>query len=173
MSLDGVFDANTMPEWYLPYDSEARQRYIRDGILSADAFLMGRVTYEMLFPYWSTLKNNEMGVAAKLNSGPKFVVSSTLDKASWNNTTIIKSNVVENIKQLKAQPGAEIRIDGSATLVRSLMDTGLVDEYRFLVHPVIAGKGLRFFKEGKHPNPLKLIKNVTLDKDVVLLCYTP
>src|SRR5450432_643425 len=97
VTLDGVFDADTMNQWFIPYDSEERQAYIRDGILASDAILFGRKTYEMLEPYWSALKNNEMGVADKLNSVPKFVVSSSLKKAAWNNSTIIKEKVVEEI----------------------------------------------------------------------------
>jgi dihydrofolate reductase len=82
VTLDGVFDADTMEQWFNPYDSNERQAYIKAGILACDAILLGRVTYEMLAPYWSALKNNEMGVADKLNSVPKYVVSSTLKK-SW------------------------------------------------------------------------------------------
>ena len=115
MTLDGVFDAGSMDQWFNPYDSAGRQEYIRDGILEANAQLYGRTTYEMLAPYWSAMKNNEMGVAAKLNSEPKYVVSSTLRKAEWNLSTIIKENVVEEIRKLKEQPGREIQIVGSAT----------------------------------------------------------
>lgn len=173
MSLDGVFDADTMPEWYTPFDSEERQNYIRDSILAADAILFGRTTYEMLAPYWSAQRNNEMGVAAKLNSVPKFVVSSTLKKATWNNSTIIKEGVVEEITRLKDQPGQEIQIEGSATLVQSLMVANLIDEYRFLVHPIISGRGKRFFKDGMQTNGLKLVKSKELDLGVMLLCYQP
>jgi dihydrofolate reductase len=127
----------------------------------------------MLAPYWSSLKNNEMGVAAKLNSVSKFVVSSTLKKTEWNNSTIIKDNVVVRITKLKQQPGHEIQIEGSATLVQSLMEANLIDEYQFLVHPVIMGSGKRFFKDGMHTTGLKLVKTQTLDKGVILLCYQP
>jgi dihydrofolate reductase len=173
MTLDGIFDADSMNQWFSPYDSEERQEYIRDGILSADAILFGRTTYEMLAPYWSSLKNNEMGIAAKLNSVAKFVVSSTLEKAEWNNSTIIKGKVAEEITRLKQLPGEEIQIEGSATLVHSLAETDLIDEYRFLVHPVIIGSGKRFFKDGMHTNGLRLVKTKTFDRGVVLLCYQP
>src|SRR5260370_9523004 len=91
ITLDGVFDAGNMNQWYNPYDSGERQESIRSGILAADALLFGRKTYEMLAPYWSSLKNNEMGAAAKLNSLPKFVVSSTLQLAEWNTSKTIKA----------------------------------------------------------------------------------
>jgi dihydrofolate reductase len=173
ISLDGIFDAGTMPQWFNPFDSKERQAYIRDGILAADVLLFGRKTYEMLAPYWSSLKNNEMGVAAKLNSVPKFVVSSTLKTAEWNNSTIIKGDIAEEITRLKQQPGKEIQIEGSATLVQSLAQANLIDEYRFLVHPIIAGSGRRFFTEGMQTNGLKLVKTQPFDKGVVLLCYQP
>src|SRR5258708_2312646 len=171
ITLDGVFDAGNMNQWYNPYDSGERQESIRSGILAADALLFGRKTYEMLAPYWSSLKNNEMGVAAKLNSVPKFVVSSTLEKAEWNNSTIIKENIAEEITRLKQLPGQEIQIEGSATLVQSLMTTVLIDEYRFLVHPVIMGSGQRFFRDGMHSKGLKLVKTKAFDSGVILLCY--
>jgi dihydrofolate reductase len=173
VTLDGVFDADTMGQWFIPYDSPERQEYIRGGILDADAILLGRTTYEMLAPYWSSLNNNEMGVAAKLNSVAKYVVSSKLEKADWNNSTIIKENIIEEITKLKEQPDNEIQIEGSATLVHSLMKAKLVDEYRILVHPFIMGSGKRFFKEGIHTAGLKLIRTQTLDKGVILLCYQP
>lgn len=173
MTLDGVFDGDTMDQWNIPYDSKARADYNRDLILGCDAYLMGKTTYEMLAPYWSTLKNNEMGVADKLNSVPKYVVSSTLKKAEWNNSTIIKNNVVEEITKLKQQPGQEILIQGSATLVQSLMETDLIDEYRFLVNPIIMGSGKRFFKDGMDTTRLELVKTKTLSLGVVQFCYKP
>jgi dihydrofolate reductase len=171
VSLDGVFDADTMPQWYTPFDSEARQTYIREGILACDAILFGRTTYEMLAPYWSSLHDNEMGVAAKLNSAPKYVVSSKLKKADWKNTTIIGTDVIAEITRLKEQPGREIQIEGSALLVQSLMEADLIDEYRLLVHPIIAGKGKRFFKEGMITGGLTLVKTQPLDKGVLVLYY--
>jgi dihydrofolate reductase len=88
LSLDGVFDAETMGQWWFPYDSEQRVAHIQGVIGAAAGFVLGRRTYEMLAPYWSTMKNNEMGVAANLNGAPKYLVSSTLETGSWNNTTI-------------------------------------------------------------------------------------
>jgi len=169
VSLDGIFDAELMNEWFNPFDSVSRQEYIRDGILAADAFMFGRNTYQMLAPYWSSLKNNEMGVADKLNSAPKYVVSKTLKTADWNNSTIIGENLTDEINRLKQQPGNEIQIEGSGELVASLMKNGLIDELRLLVHPVIMGKGKRFFKDGLHS--LNLIKTQPIDKGVIALYY--
>jgi dihydrofolate reductase len=171
ISLDGIFDAELMNEWFNPFDSVARQNYIRDGILSADAFMFGRNTYQMLAPYWSSLKNNEMGVADKLNSAAKYVASKTLKAADWNNSTIIGENLTEEINRLKQQPGSEIQIEGSADLVLSLMKEGLIDELRLLVHPVIMGKGKRFFKDGMPLTGLNLVKTEPIDKGVIALYY--
>jgi dihydrofolate reductase len=173
MTLDGVFDADTMKEWFEPYDSEDRQNYIKENVLTSDAFLVGRVTYEMLASYWPNQKNNEMGVADRLNSAPKYVVSSTLKNAEWNNSTIINEDVVEEVTKLKQQPGQDILMFGSATLVQSLMEADLIDEYRFLVHPTIMGGGKRFFKDGMFATKLKLVKTETLNSGVTLDCYQP
>jgi len=171
ITLDGVFDAQTMDKWNAPYHSDSRARCIIEEILGADAFLYGRTTYEMLAPYWSALKNNEMGVADKLNSAPKYVVSTTLEKADWNNSTVISSNVIEEVKKLKEQQGSYILLDGSATLAHSLIEAGLVDEYRFLVHPVIMGSGKKFFRADFPVSKLKLVHSEQLDLGVVQLIY--
>jgi dihydrofolate reductase len=171
MTLDGVFDADSMKEWFEPYESQDRQEYIKENVLTSDAFLVGRVTYEMLAAYWPNHKNNEMGVADRLNSAPKYVVSSTLKKAEWNNSTIINEDVVEEITKLKQQPGQDILVFGSATLVESLMAANLIDEYRFLVHPIIMGSGKRFFRDEMVATKLKLVKTKTLAHGVTLDCY--
>jgi dihydrofolate reductase len=172
VTLDGIFDADTMAQWFEPYNSEGRAEYIKETIHESDAFLIGRTTYEMFAAYWPASKNNESGIGDKVNSVAKFVVSSTLKKAEWNNSTIIKENIVEEVTRLKQQPGQNILISGSSTLVHSLMKTDLIDEYRFLVHPVIMGNGKHFFKDGMHKG-LKLVKTKTLDLGVILHCYQP
>jgi dihydrofolate reductase len=173
ITLDGVFDSDPIffEKWFMPYHSNDRAESIQDGILGCDAILFGRKTYEMLAPYWSSLKNNEMGIADHMNSVNKYVVSKTLKTAEWNNSTIIRDDVVEEINKLKRQPDHDILIIGSATLVQSLMESDLIDEYRFLVHPIIMGTGKRFFKDETHTTKLKLIKTKALDLGVILLWY--
>lgn len=171
VTLDDIFDANSMNEWFNPFDSLERQKYIRDSIHGSDALLLGRVTYEMLSSYWPNLKNNEMDVAAKLNSMPKYVVSSSLKKAAWENSTIINGDMVAAVKKLKQQEGGEIQVEGSATLVEALVKADLVDEFRFLVHPVIMGTGKRFFREEMQAKGLRLVKSEPIALGVVLLCY--
>jgi len=171
ISIDGVFDADTMPQWFSPFDSLSKNEYIRDSIVKADALLIGRTTYEMLASYWPLQLNDDNGPAGKINSMEKFVVSTTLEKPAWNNSTIIDKNIIEEIRELKNQNGNEIQIPGSATLVHSLMKANLIDEYRFLVHPIIMGSGKRFFKDEMKTSGMKLILTQTFDKGVVLLCY--
>ena len=171
MTLDGVFDADSMDVWWNPYNSEERAAYITASINGSDALIFGRKTYEMLASFWPNQKNDDMGPASKLNSVPKYVVSSTLKIADWNNSTIINDNVVTGITKLKQQPGTEIQIEGSATLVKSLMEANLIDEYRFLVTPIIVGSGKRFFQDGMPMTKLKLVKTKTLSLGVILLCY--
>ena len=101
----------------------------------------------------------------------KFVVSAKLEKADWNNSAIINKDIAEEIRKLKQQEGSEIQIPGSATLVQLLMKENLIDEYRFLVHPIIMGRGKRFFKDGMQTPGMKLVKTQKLDKGVEVHCY--
>jgi dihydrofolate reductase len=171
VTLDGVFDADTMPQWFVPFQSDDRAKHIKKVIEACDAIVFGRTTYEMLAPYWSAEKNDENGPAAKLNSVAKHVVSSTLKNATWNNSTIIKDDVEKEIAQLKHGSGGDILVLGSASLVRSLTGSGLIDEYRFLVHPIIMGSGKRFFTEAMTPTKLRALEAKTLDKGVVAHRY--
>jgi dihydrofolate reductase len=173
MTLDGVFDANSMETWFNPYETEDRGRYIKEGIGAADALLFGRVTYEMLAQYWPNLKNNEMGVADRLNSLPKYVVSRTLKRADWNNSTIIADDVAGQVGALKRQPGHDILVFGSGVLVQALLEAKLVDEMRFLIHPVTVGKGKRVFQEGVPTTRLELVDTKTLSSGAIVLCYRP
>ena len=168
LSADGVMEAPDT--WQFPFQTDELGAITERQIRDADAFLLGRVTYEMFAGYWPTLTNNEFGVADKLNSAPKYVVSTTLQKADWNNSTQIKSNVIEEIRKLKQQSGSMIGLSGSATLVHSLLDAGLIDEIQVLVYPIVLGKGIRLFGDGYH-SPLKLVDSKILSNGVVFLSY--
>ncbi|HLD06138.1 MAG TPA: dihydrofolate reductase family protein [Candidatus Nanoarchaeia archaeon] len=174
ISLDGVFDADPQyfGKWWMPYHSEERATHITKTIGSADALLLGSTTYNMLAPYWSTQKNDDNGPAAKLNSMAKYVVASTPPEFLWNNTQkIIKENVVEEIRKLKNDTGGNILILGSAILTQSLIEADLIDEYRFLISPIIMGEGKRFFKEEATTTKLALIETKTLPLGVIALVY--
>jgi dihydrofolate reductase len=176
LTLDGAFDADPkhFEKWFLPYHSEARAQHIQRNILGCGALLMGRMTYEALAPYWSPMKNNEMGVADKMNATEKHVVCSTLKRQVWNNTKgIFDGNVMEEIARLKQSDGDCILVPGSATLVHSMMAKNLIDEFRFLVHPIVLGPGRRFFAEGMPTTRLDLVRSEALDLGVVELCYQP
>ena len=172
MSLDGINDATTMAEWFNPYHSESRAKSIQETIHNAEILLYGRNTYQMLYPYWSAMQNNEMGVADKLNKAKKYVVSATLTEAPWQNTSIINTDVIKKISELKKEEGGSILVQGSTTLVKSLMKAGLVDELKLLIQPHIMGaNGGRLF-EGMN-NALELIHLQQLENGVILASYQP
>ena len=173
VSLDGVFDAQTMGQWAAPFYSDERDEFIRKSILAADALLLGRTTYDLQAWYWPNQKEDKYGIANHKNSMTKYVVTSKPLQAQWNNSTIIQNNIVEEIAKLKQQPGKDILIEGSATLGESLMQAGLVDEYRLMVHPVIVGDGKRFFKDGMDLTKLKLVESKQISLGIVLLTYEP
>ena len=172
VSLDGIFDAGSMNKWWIPFDSPSRQKYIQDTINNCEIMLYGRNTYEMLYPYWSSFKNDEQGVADKLNKGKKYVVSSKLKKAPWKNTTIINKNFVKEVEKIKKEDGGYILVQGSSTLLKPLLEAGLVDELRLLINPAIVGNGERPFLEEVNCN-LEFSKCQQLDNNVVLLIYKP
>jgi dihydrofolate reductase len=176
ITLDGVFDADTMGLWWPPVDEAAvdyakRLEYIAEEYLRGDTYLLGRTTYEMLWPGWS--KDTTSNLGAILHRMNKYVVSNTLTTAPWEGSSIISGNVVEEITKLKQQPGKDIIIDGSATLVQSLMGTGLIDEYRFLVQPFIVGRGRRFFPDGMPPTTVKLVESKLLSFGSIALVFQP
>ena len=169
ITLDGVMQAPH--EWSSPYWTDEIGKFKHDELITTDAQLLGRVTYEEFAKSWPT-QTDETGFAERMNSIPKYVVSKKLKKADWNNSTIIKGNVVEEISKLKGQTGSDILVAGSAKLVGFLMENDLVDEYRLLVHPIVLGKGKRLFTDGQFAS-LKLIDSKAYDSGVTLLRYEP
>ncbi|GGQ34801.1 dihydrofolate reductase family protein [Streptosporangium pseudovulgare] len=169
LSLDGVMES---PEkWHFPYFNEEMGQAVAAQAAGADAMLLGRATYQEFAGYWPTAGDDPM--AAQMNETPKYVVSSTLKTLEWQNSTLISGNVVEEITRLKQGPGRDISITGSATLVRSLLREGLLDELRLLVHPIVVGSGRRLFPEGGEQTPLKLVESQTFGTGVVHLVYHP
>jgi dihydrofolate reductase len=169
LTLDGVMEA---PEqWQFPFISDDMAEDIKVHILESDVLLLGRVTYDIFAASWPQQTNNEFGIADKLNSQPKFVVSSTLKKAEWKPSTLIKDNAMEAIVKLKQQPGGSIAVTGSATLVQSLMKADLIDEYRLFIHPIILGSGMKLFKDGMDSITLKLVESKTFASGVIVVTY--
>jgi dihydrofolate reductase len=172
LTLDGVFDAETMDSWWQNTNSPERMQHIMEEYATGDTYLLGRVTYEMLWPGWSQQTTGD-GPGPLLNRMHKYVVSTTLKDAPWKESTIISDNVVDAIANLKQQPGKDIIIDGSATLVHSLLSTDLIDEYRFLVEPFVMGRGRRFFPDGTPPTQLRLVESKALGSGTLALVYRP
>jgi dihydrofolate reductase len=166
LSLDGIIEN---PGWTLKYWNDEIAKFKGDETNATDALLLGRVTYEGFAMAWP---NSEDEGAPFFNNVRKYVVSTTLDKAEWNNSLIIRSNVVAEIKKLKQQDGRDITVHGSVTLVQTLMENDLVDRYRLLVYPVVIGSGKRLFKEGTAAT-LKLVETQTFSSGVVALVYEP
>jgi dihydrofolate reductase len=173
VSLDGIFDAQTMGQWAQPFSSNEKDEFVRKSVLAADALLLGRATYDLQAWYWPNQKDDKYGIANHKNNMTQYVVTSTPLQAQWNNSTIINQNVVEEIAKLKQQAGKDILIEGSATLVEPLAQAGLIDEYRLMVHPVIVGSGKRFFKDGMGLTKLKLVESKPISLGIVLLTYEP
>ncbi len=171
-SLDNIFDASSMNKWWLPFDSPGRQEYIQNTINNCGAMLYGRKTYEMLYPYWSSFTTNEQGVADKLNGCKKYLVSSTLKKAPWKDTTIINGDLAKEVAKLKEEDGDYILVQGSSSLLKPLIEAGLVDEIKFLVNPAIVAQGQRLFENELDCN-LEFLSFQQFDKGVVLLSYKP
>ena len=177
MSMDGVIEDPGGAEkfkhggWSIPYWTEEIAKFKFDELMATGAHLLGRVTYQGFAAAWPTRKD-EGGFADRMNALPKYVVSTTLKNAGWNNSTIIKEDIVEAIARLKQQSGQDLLVAGSATLIQTLMQNDLIDEYRLLVYPVLLGSGKRLFRDGGKL-PLKLIETKPFSSGVVLLRYQP
>ncbi|MEU9043194.1 MULTISPECIES: dihydrofolate reductase family protein [unclassified Kitasatospora] len=165
MSLDGVVEA---PEtWHFPYLNEEMGAVVGGLAAAADTLLLGRRTYEAFAATWP-LQSGDMADA--LNAIPKLVASTTLDKAEWNNSTVLGGDLVAELTELKRQPGRNISLSGSIMLTRTLLRAGLIDDLHLLVHPIVLGPGIRLFTE-QDRIPLRLAHSVTFSTGVVHLHY--
>ena len=171
VSLDGVMEA---PEtWHFPYFAENMGAAIGEAIASTDAFLLGRRTYDEWAAYWPTQSSEGNPMAAAINGLPKYVASRTLDEVSWENSTLLDGDLAGAITKLKREPGKDISVSGSATLVRSLLAEGLLDELRLMIHPVVVGRGRRLFEDGTPHSPLELVASEAFPTGVLNLTYRP
>ena len=170
ISVDGVVEA---PETFTgPYFSPEVGGYVGSLIAAGDTLLLGRVTYEKFAKAFSGDTTGDP-MAATMNNFPKVVVSTTMDRADWQNTTLISTGVAAGIARLKEQPGKNINVSGSGTLVTWLLREGLLDELNLLVFPVVAGSGQRLFAAGGDQVPLKLAGSQTFGSGVMQLSYQP
>lgn len=169
ISLDGVTESPD--KWQFDNFDEDMMATMGSHIDAEDTILLGRVTYEEWAPYWPT--STDEPYASHINNTPKYVVSTTLDKVEWQNSTLIKGNLAEAIAQLKQQPGKNIGVSGSSTLVRSLLQADLLDELILMIHPVVAGSGKRLFTDGSELKRMKLVDSKITSTGVVILTYQP
>lgn len=168
-TLDGYIDNPHL--WSLKYWNDESAAYAKDLLFSSDALLLGRVTYEGFAEAWPAM-TDEGGFADRMNGMPKYVVSTTLEKAAWNNSTIIGDDVVERVAELRRQPGGNILIYGCGRLTDTLRENGLLDEYRIWIHPVVRGEGQRLFAEGTVAD-LELVDAPVFSSGVVVATYRP
>lgn len=171
ISLDGVVEAPD--QWHFPYFNDEMGQAVDEQMQSTDTMLLGRKTYEEFASFWPSQTNDDVDIADHMNNTPKVVVSTTLERADWQNTTLIRDNVVEELTRLKQQPGKNIGITGSGTLVASLLDLGLLDELRLLVHPIVVNSGKRLFDGPGERQPLALVDSRIFDNGVLYLTYQP
>jgi len=176
VSIDGVMEDPGGGEktahggWSFRFWSDEAAQYKHDELFASDALLLGRKTYQGFADAWPS-RTDDSGFAARMNAVPKFVVSSTLTKLDWNNSSLLRPNVAEGVRKLKQQTGQDILVAGSAQLVQSLLRDSLIDELRLMVHPIIVGGGKRLFGELADAKMLKLTDSKAFGSGMVLLTY--
>jgi dihydrofolate reductase len=169
VALDGVIEG--LDRWFFPFWSEELARSAHEALLASDALLFGRVTYEEFAEFWPTA-TDESDIAERMNGLPKYVASTTLtEPLAWSHTTLIKGPVPEAVAGLKEQTNGDTLLLASASLVQTLMEHDLVDEYRLRVAPAVAGGGKRFFSDGIGPRTMRLAETRTFGTGVVALTY--
>jgi dihydrofolate reductase len=176
VTVDGVMEDPGGSEdfehggWAFQFDRGAEgEKFKLDEVMASDALLLGRVTYEGFAAAWPSRSGD---FADKFNNMPKYVVSTTLDQPEWNNSTVINGDIAEELSKLKQEPGGDILVNGSAQLVRTLMEHDLTDEYRLMVFPVVLGTGKRLFDGASASTALRLTDAKPV-AEVLILTYEP
>lgn len=183
LTLDGVMQAPGHADedrsggfeyggWVTPYLDEQWGRVAAEGIAASDAFLFGRKTYEIMAAHWPNQPDDEP-FAATMNSFTKYVVSNSLDDVTWQNSTLIKGDVVAEIIRLKERPGKNITVLGSGDLIQTLMRHDLVDEYHLVVYPLVLGGGKHLFRDGGPKASLELVDSTATSSGGLILTYRP
>jgi dihydrofolate reductase len=183
LTLDGVMQAPGGPQedpsggfthggWLVPYADEDMGRFMSEVFDEADAFLLGRTTYQIFAGYWPKVTDPKDPIASRLNALPKHVASKTLESVDWHNSTLTR-DVVGEAPRLKAQYNRELQVHGSAGLAQTLIANNLIDRYRLLIYPVMLGTGKRLFASGTVPAALKLLDSRTTSTGVMILTYEP
>jgi dihydrofolate reductase len=183
VTLDGVMQCPGGPDedgtgyeyggWSVPYGDEDFGKFMASVFVNAEAFLLGRKTYEIFAGYWPRVTDENDPIAGQLNRLPKYVVTGTLTDLAWHNSTRLGGNVVDAVSRLKAQPGNELQVHGSGQLAQALIEHGLVDEYRLLIFPVILGTGRQLFPRTPVTAALGLADSRTTSAGVTILTLRP
>lgn len=169
LTADGVMEAPN--EWHGPYFDDDMAAAVSAQMTASDALLLGRVTYEGFAAAWPAMADAPGG--EHMNGVAKYVVSTTLEKAEWNNSTVLQGDPTAAISRLKEQDGGNITVSGSATLVQWLLGQGLVDEIELLIDPVVVGHGKRLFQEGLPQTPLTVVSSRMFGSGVHHVVYAP
>jgi dihydrofolate reductase len=181
VSVDGVFqDPGGVGEidrggWsFKAKHGEEFDKFKSEELMAADAQLLGRITYEGFAKAWPSMEEAEGEYAVKMNSMPKYVVSTTLENPEWNNSTVINGNVTDEVRRLKDEIDGDILVTGSGQLTQTLLDAGLVDEWRLMVFPIIVGQGKHLFGDQRDTSELRLKDSETIGPDgIIVLTYVP
>jgi dihydrofolate reductase len=185
MSLDGVAQAPGAPDedrsggfkhggWHLRYFDDLSQQRVLESIVEAGGFLLGRRTYEIFASYWPNASEEEQVIAEPLNTKAKYVASTTLtDPLEWQNSTLLRGDVLEAVAALKRGDGADLHVIGSTELVQMLIARGLVDEFRLMIDPVVLGGGKRIFRDDGSLRPLRLVASEATTTGAILATYAP
>jgi dihydrofolate reductase len=174
ISLDGVVEAPD--QWHFPYFNEEMGAAVDASLGSADTVLFGRKTYDSFAGAWPEREaagGEDAGMAKGLGDARKIVVSSQELEFTWRNSEQLEGDLVETVTALKSEPGGNIALSGSVSVVRQLLAAGLLDELHLLVHPIAVRKGMRLFDEGETPVPLRLISSEAFKTGVLNLVYGP
>ena len=175
VSLDGYFvDVNGSMSWAKSGTKDAEwNAFVAENAKGDSPLLFGRVTYELMASFWPTpmADQHDPVVAERMNKLPKVVFSRTLDKASWSNTKLVKGDMLAEIRKMKKEPGEDMVILGSGSIVSQLAQEGLIDAYQVVVNPIVLGKGRTMFDGVKEKLNLKLTKTRAFGNGNVFLCY--
>jgi dihydrofolate reductase len=182
LSVDGVMQGPGGPDedrsegfdrggWLVPHFDEDMGGFMGEVFDKADAFLLGRRTYDIFAASWPKVTDPDDPIAGRLNTLPKYVASRTVDSANWHNTTIIKGDVAAEVTRLKEQLGRELQVHGSGTLARTLIANDLIDEFRVIISPVIVGAGRRLFADAGVATGLRLVDSRTTGSGTAIHVY--
>jgi dihydrofolate reductase len=176
ITLDGVIEATEA--WFDPAGEDEGENSdvlaaVRQQMEAQDALLLGRLTFESFRGYWPRQVDDPTGITAHLDAVAKYVLSTTMEDPEWENTTILRGPLEQDVRALKDEPGREIGATGSISVVRALVEAGLVDEYRLFVYPVVLGRGERLFAEATGVPKLRLLEAAPFRSGIVLMRYRP